>query len=72
MTAIPKHPSDDALSALPGDTILFLNGDKEIDRGIVSTTMWVPSFKGGKIYSYELTNGTIVANDNVTMVIKEN
>lgn len=72
MENLPKHPSDDALSAVPGDSIRYLNTDNDVETAVVKTTLWVPSFKGGKIYSYELLDGTIVSNFKVVGVLKTN
>lgn len=61
--------SHDALSAMPGDQISFndLNGT---NTGIVRSAGWQPTPKGGKVWTYELEDGSLVPNTNVIKVTR--
>jgi hypothetical protein len=64
-------PGHDALTAMPGDTIYFLNDLNEGESAVVKIAFWQSAPKGGKVWSYELHDGTIVPNDRVERVEKK-
>lgn len=63
-------PCDDALAALPGDLITFQNEFGQAQTSRVKTCFWQSAPKGGKVWSYELHDGTVVPNDSVSKVQK--
>ncbi len=63
-----SEPCHDALSAKPGDRIHFTNnGGMQVDE-IVKNALWTDAPKGGRIWTYETTEGNLVHNDCVTKV----
>lgn len=69
MTELPKSPSHDALAATPGDTIVYVENGL-IMRAVVDAAGWLPSPKGGRVWSYTLPSGQIIPNTQVTKVEK--
>ena len=63
-------PSHDALSAVPGDKITFFNEYGDLDTQTVKLSFWQTSPKGGKVWSYELHDGSVIPNERVQAVIK--
>ncbi len=68
-----KAPCVNSLSAMPGDRIEFLTNVEGMHvRGTVMTAGWQPAPKGGKIWTYETNEGTLVAHTQVVKIEKHN
>lgn len=66
-----KTPCDDSLKAMPGDSITFVDPATMLPMdGIVKVAGWQPSPKGGKVWTYECTEGQLVPHMQVSQVIK--
>lgn len=64
-------PGHDALSAMPGDKINWLDDNGTTFLGsVVKSSGWKPSSKGGKIWTYETETGVFVPNTSVICVHK--
>lgn len=63
-------PSHDALSAMPGDDIVYDTGEA-LSSETVRTSGWQPTPKGGKVWTYETMSGVLVPNTSVREVRKK-
>jgi len=64
-----QAPCYNALSAQPGDRIFFKNNNGDEVHETVKNALWTEAPKGGKIWTYETTDGYLVANHRVTKVL---
>lgn len=59
------------LSALIGDQVTYLNEYNGTTSSIVKNALWQEAPKGGRVWSYELIDGTIIPNDRVIDIIPQ-
>jgi hypothetical protein len=67
-----RAPSDDALTAEPGDKIFYIDPSGRVDQGFVQSCFWDSSVKGGKVWAYKLDDPVrTIPNLWVTAVFKK-